>query len=63
VARTAKARYIPVAAAARRLDRSPQTIRRWMNEGRLRGRQMSKPCGWREVSIRSIEVLEELARI
>jgi len=54
-------KYISTAAAARRLGRSPDTIRRWMREGLLRGRQLRKPRGWREVSVRSIERLERLA--
>ena len=61
MARKRRAEYVSTAAAARRLGRSPDTIRRWIREGLLRGRQLRKPRGWLEVSVRSIERLENLA--
>ena len=50
-----KGEWISVAAAARILQRSPRTIRRWVDEGRLEARQLRQPGGWVEISVESVE--------
>ena len=44
--------YLSVTAAATRLHRSPGTVRRWLRDGRLRGRKVERggPGGTWEVS-------------
>ena len=55
-------RWISVGAAARDLGRSTETVRRWLREGLLRGRQL-RPRGWIEVDRRSVDEVIREARM
>ncbi|WP_040667192.1 helix-turn-helix domain-containing protein [Nitrolancea hollandica] len=52
-------RWLTVSQVAERLQLSPKTVRRWLNEERMRGTYLSDRAGWRIPESEVTRILRE----